>query len=161
MKAIKLTRGQCALVDDSDYEYLNQFKWCAGKAYNRDTYYAIRSKSINGKQTHIRMHRLIMNAPNGMDVDHVDGDGLNNQRSNLRICTRSQNLRNQKSRVNSSSKYLGVCWHKRERKWRAGIRINKNTKYLGEFKTELEAAIIYNIAARKYYGEFARPNKFN
>ena len=89
-----------------------------------------------------------------------DGDGLNNQRSNLRPCTNAQNQMNARSRKNSTSKFLGVNWHKGRSKWQSEIRAPGRRIYLGGFETEIEAAIIYNIAARKYYGKFANPNKF-
>ena len=93
-----------------------------------------------------------------MEVDHKNGDGLNNTRENLRICTREQNARNRRSVSGSTSKYLGVSWCKDKKRWRAQISAYGKCKKLGRFKTELEAAIIYNIAARKYYGRFAKPN---
>ena len=161
MKRIKLTQGKYALVDDSDFEYLNQFNWTTSKAISRNTHYAGRGfKRSDGKWTTMRMHREIMDAPKGMEVDHIDGNGLNNQRANLRICTRSENARNMIKRAKAYSKYKGVSWHIRYKVWYSTITISYKRKYLGRFKTELEAAIIYNIASRKYHGEFANPNKF-
>ena len=159
MKQIKLSQGKVAFVDDEDYEYLNQFRWYACKAHLRDAYYVSRSERIEGKRKTIKMHREIMNAPKGMDVDHKDGDGLNNQRSNLRVCTRSQNIINSKKVIGTTSKYIGVSWSVSHNRWRVYLRVNNKQKFLGQFKTELEAGIIYNIVARRYYGEFVRPNK--
>jgi len=185
MKRIKLTQGKFTLVDDSDYEWLNQWKWCTRKASNQEIYYATRAEyrvnhnGIKVKAGTIIMHRLIMGLVkgDGMAVDHKDHDGLNNQRHNLRVCTYSQNSMNRRSQANSSSRFLGVmlnnCVVRRYSKktkeikeytyqsWKSYISINGKDKYLGQFKTELEAAIIYNITARKYFGEFANPNKFN
>jgi len=101
MKKIKLTKKQVALVDDSDYEELNRFKWHARKTVK--TFYAERTFTIgNGKRKNVFMHRYIMQTPKGFDTDHIDGNGLNNQRSNLRVCTRSENLRNQGKKPNNT-----------------------------------------------------------
>lgn len=156
MKKIKLTQGKFALVDDSDYEWLNQWKWYAFK--NGTSFYAGRSITKDGARKMILMHRIITNAKKDKMVDHKDHNGLNNQRVNVRECTRSQNMQNQSS--GGVSKYLGVGWIKGRNKWEASIKSNDKRKNLGHFKTEIEAAIIYNIAARKYHGEFANPNKF-
>jgi len=155
MKGIKLTQGQVALVDDLDYEYLNQWKWFADR--NKNTFYVVRKDK--GKV--IYMHRHLMNPKNGMFVDHKNGNALDNQKHNLRTCTHQQNNCNKRSKYNGTSKYLGV--HKRGQpptRFIAQIQTNGKKKKLGLFKTELEAAIIYNIAARKYFGEYANPNKF-
>lgn len=150
MKTIKLTQGKVALVDDSDYEYLNQWKWCAHKDHNM--FYA--SRSFRGKT--IIMHRVIMNAKKGELIDHRDRYGLNNQRGNLRFCTCSQNAKNKIS--HGTSKYLGVCLHKISRKWQADIVINNRKKYLGSYACEKDAAKAYNKAALKYHEEFANLN---
>ena len=159
MKRIKLTKGKYALVDDCDFEYLNQFKWCVNKSYTSDVYYVVRSKKIDGKWKQVRMHRLIMNAPKGMEVDHKDGDALNNQRCNLRVCTLTQNHLNRPSIKNCSSKYKGVSWLNMQQKWRVRISVNGKQRDIGCFNTELEAGIIANITIRRYHGEFARTNK--
>lgn len=101
MKLIPLTQGQFAVVDDSDYEWLNQWKWYANR--NRYTYYAVRSDHTNGIIKQILMHREIMNTPNGMVVHHIDHNGLNNQRCNLKNCTESENQKNQRIRNYSVS----------------------------------------------------------
>jgi len=158
MKRIKLTQGKWALVDDSDFERLNQWKWFADKQGN--TFYAVRnSATINGKQTRIRMHRVIMNTHEGMETDHADRNGLNNQKHNLRICTKSQNRMNRKKYVKNSSKYKGVTWAKYAKKWRARIQINIKAIFLGHFLLEEEAALAYNKKAKELFGEFAYLNK--
>lgn len=159
MKQIKLTQGKYALVDDADYEWLNQWKWHANK--KRDTFYVIRNAIIGSKRTLIAMHREILGLTDPkIHADHKDGNGLNNQRNNLRSCTHAQNQMNRRSFKGGTSKFKGVTWHKRSSKWAGNIRVYGKIRYLGIFHTQLEAAIIYNIAARKYFGEFANPNKF-
>lgn len=153
MKEIKLTQGKVALVDDSDFEWLNQFKWCAMK--QQKTYYAVRTY----KYKHVRMHRLIMNTPTGLETDHEDHNGLNNQRYNLRIATSAQNKYNVSPR--GASKYLGVTIRQigREKgRITAKIRKNRITFHLGSFKTEESAAKAYDIRAKEFFGEFANLN---
>lgn len=149
MKEIPLTQGKVALVDDEDYEYLSQFKWCA--AHNgRKTYYA--HTWINYKIT--KMHQLIM--PDGQ-VDHIDRNGLNNCRSNLRYATTSQNVAHG-IRQKGKNKYRGV--EKRsESRWIAAITVDYKKIYLGSFGNELDAAKAYNAGAIKYFGEFATLNQ--
>jgi hypothetical protein len=158
MKEIELTQGKVALVDDEDYGWLNQWKWFADK--NKNTFYARRQgKTNNGKQSAIRMHRLILNATNKeTEVDHYDMNGLNNQRYNIRLCTGQQNRMNQKSRQGTSSKFKGVAWNKARKKWHARIGFNGEKKHLGLFISETEAALAYNKAATELFGEFARLN---
>ena len=142
MKEIKLSQGKSALVDDEDYEELNKYKWCAYKDGN--TYYAIKTfKVVEGYKV-IKMHKIIANTPKGMYTDHIDGNGLNNQKSNLRIVTNRQNQQNRHD--NRSSKYIGVSWNKDSKKWRARIMIDKKTKFLGYFNNELDA---YNAYLKK------------
>jgi hypothetical protein len=104
------------------------------------------------------MHRVIMNAPSGMLVDHRDGNGLNNQKSNLRICNRKQNQQNRPMNSNNKSGYKGVCWNKRSNKWRSGIRVDNKDIFLGSFFCLVKAAKAYDEAAKKYFGEFAYLN---
>ena len=104
------------------------------------------------------MHRELLPVPPGFETDHIDGNGLNNQKDNLRISTRSQNAANSKIRVGGSSEFKGVAWNKRCRKWRATIGVERQVKHLGLFKIEEKAALAYNTAALKYFGEFARLN---
>lgn len=159
MKEIKLTQGKVALVDDEDYEYLNQWKWYAYKHKYKHTYYARKSK--NNKC--ILMHRIIMNTPPNLQVDHVYHNGLDNRKfieingrlkQNLRNCTNSQNSMNKTAL--GKSKYLGVSYVGKY--ITAKIRINGRLRYLGSFKTEDAAALAYNEAAKIYHGEFANLN---
>jgi hypothetical protein len=158
MKEIQLTKGKVAIVDDSDFEWLSKDKW-----YCSNYGYAVRNKKIP-RQGMIWMHREITQAPAGMEVDHINGDALDNQKSNLRICTGSQNKENTRRRTNNQSGYKGVHWHKQpsghdlSKGWRAVIKKNKNTIHLGYFDNPVEAALAYDEAAKKYFGEFAKTN---
>lgn len=104
------------------------------------------------------MHRLIMDPPKGMEVDHKDGNTTNCQRSNLRVCTRQENVKNTSKRSHNTSGYKGVSWFKPNKKWGVHIGFDKNKLFLGLFKDKIEAAKAYDEAARKYHGEFAKLN---
>lgn len=147
MKEIKLTQGKVAFIDDEDFEFLNQFKWYAHKDCR--TYYALRNIYLeNGKKHLLSIHSVIMGkTPDGFVNDHKDGDGLNNQRYNLRFLTHRQNTQNRHDAT--SSKYPGVAWYKRYSKWVASIRINKKQNTLGYFNTEEEAFETYKKAVEK------------
>lgn len=149
---VPLTKGKFAIVDVEGFEKIKNYKW----TYNQG--YAHRKERINGKSTHVSMHSFLINTPSGSDTDHINGDGLDNRLCNLRICTRTENSRNQRPR-GGSSKYKGVCFDKSRGKWIAGIKINYKRKNLGRFKLEEEAAKAYNNAAKKHFGEFARLNE--
>ena len=117
--------------------------------------------SLDGKRKLFRLHQIVWfihhnNIPKMLD--HIDGDRLNNRIENLRLATHQQNNRNRSSNRNSSSKYLGVSWNNYRKKWEARIRINRKSKCLGYFDDEIEAAKVYDAAARHHHGEFANPN---
>jgi hypothetical protein len=146
--AISLTQGQYAIVDIWNYEWLNQWKWCAHKRHtkHKENFYAERGqclRRIDGKQkTKIfRMHRQIMDFPKGLQVDHINGESLINLESNLRNVTPRQNSQNRHHL--RSSQYPGVGWAKREQKWRARISINGGEKHLGYRSSEKEAYKLY------------------
>lgn len=142
MKEIPLTQGKVALVDDEDFEYLNQFKWCALRG--RNVWYAVRA----GESSLIYMHRLILRLAGDLDGDHRDGDGLNNQRGNLRISTKAKNARAfQTPRQNKTSQFRGVCKRSDCNRWRAKIRFNYQHILLGLFITEEDAARAYDRKA--------------
>ena len=153
MKKIELTQGKFALVDDDDFDEINQYNWCFNKGY------AVRNVKVSGKQTTQRMHRLVTNCPDGFDVDHKNHDKLDNRKSNLRVCLKSENQHNQQMRtVAKTSIYKGVSFYKRDGNWRAEIMLNYKHKFLGYFTNETDAAIAYNNAAIEFFGEFALIN---
>lgn len=154
MKEIPLTQNKTALVDDANYEWLNQFKWYAHKDHG--SYYA--RCSINSSC--LLMHREIMglSLKDGKQLDHIDNNGLNNQRSNLRICTTRQNQFNRKPVKGATSQFKGVTWHLRDKKWYVQIGYNGKNNYLGVSDNEVQAAKMYDRAAIKYFGEFAYLN---
>jgi hypothetical protein len=151
VRYIALTRDSFAIVDAADYEWLNQYKWCASDASNP---YACRHK--NGVT--VFMHREIMQTPKGMVVDHIDGSRQNNRRSNLRICTQQQNVFNCRKRRDTISRFKGVTWNKDARKWAAGITYDGEPIYLGLFDDEIVAARTYDFKAMELFGEYARLN---
>jgi len=158
MKEIPLTLGQVAVVDDTDFKWLNQCKWSAYKHYN--TFYARRSVWDGERHLNIKMHREILGLKRGDGklTDHIDRNGLNNQRSNLRICTPTENSRNRTNKKNTSSKYKGVSWRAKSKMWYVQIDYNKQRRYLGSFADEIEAAKVYDAKAKKLFGEFAYLN---
>jgi phage-related protein len=151
-KQIALTRGMVTLVSDCDYEELNKHKWSAQKGGK--TFYAVRRNFLSN----VSMHRVILNIPYGAQVDHKDGNGLNNTRSNLRIATRSQNQANRKISSNNTSGFKGIYWNAGFRKWRAIVICNKKTFYAGYYDTAEEAARAYDKKARELFGEYAKTN---
>ena len=153
MKEIRLTQGKIALVDDDIYEKLNSYKWCTHKCGTK--IYAARKVRINGKCISFRMHRFIMNPSKGMQVDHLDENGLNNQRSNLRICTASQNRMNRGKQIDNTSGYKGVSWSKGKNIWQSLIGVERKQIHLGFYNNKEKAYRVYCEAAKKYHGEFA------
>lgn len=157
IKFIPLSRGQFAIVDEEDFEFVNKWKW-----YFSSKGYAIRfgPRNRKNKRKIFLMHRLLMNNPDGYEVDHANGDKTDNRKSNLRIATRQQNAMNQGKTALNKSGYRGVFWHKKANKWCVQITINKRNVHIGLFKSKLDAAMAYNKAARKYHGKFANLNVF-
>lgn len=153
MVEITLTKGKKALVDDEDYDWLNRWRWYYSQGY------AVRSVNISGKRYTVGMHRLIMHAINeGMDVDHIDGNRLNNCWTNLRYADARQNAMNRGLyRTNTSGK-KGVYWSKSKNKWESAIRCKGKRYHLGVFSDIDDAARAYNEAALKHFGEYARLN---
>ena len=159
MKEIKLTKGYVAIVDDEDYYRLSKYKWRASSICRKsNTIYASTMVSINGKRVDIRMHRFIMAATNSLiQVDHKDGNGLNNQKCNLRLANNSQNNANKPPRKDNKIGYKGVC--KDRSKYRAVVYHLDKKINVGSFNTPEEAALAYNKKAIEIHGEFAYLNK--
>lgn len=150
---IPLSSGNHCLVDIGDMYKLASYNWYEKKERRRKTNYVI--AWFPKLQAKTLMHRFILDAKQGEQVDHKDHDGLNNQRSNIRVCTHAENLRNQKKMrckkaAPFESKYKGVSWHNIGKKWRARL----NNKHLGLFKLEIDAAKAWDAAAKQEYGEF-------
>jgi|LakMenE01Jun11ns_1017448.scaffolds.fasta_scaffold9218745_1 hypothetical protein len=167
---IPLTQGKFAIVDKEDYSKIMNYKWFAVKS--RNNFYAA---THGEKRETIKMHRLILGLSEKNKIcDHIDHNGLNNSKSNLRVCDNSQNIKNTTSRIGSTSSYLGVSFRpvrKRKlkdggysvvnvkNKWVSQIQCNKKKYFIGRFETEKEAAVAYNNEALKKFGEFANLNK--
>jgi len=150
MKKIKLTQGKFAIVDNGDFESLNKCKWYYVKTHGLE--YAL------GNNPSTLMHRVIIDAKKGEVTDHINGNGLDNRRKNLRICTIQENTRNQRLSIKSTSGVKGVTYHIKAKKWQAQITVNEKVTYLGIFKKKSQAKNAYNKAAKKFFGEFARLN---
>lgn len=163
---IELTQGKTALVDDID-EDLAKLRWKAhtNKPAELDLFYAVRNIYCNGKSTSIRMHRIIMERVRGRklrsseQVDHVDSNGLNNCRNNLRLATHGENCQHRRKTLSeTTSRFKGVSWHSRAEKWYAEIQFNGRQKSLGYFEFEEDAARAYDQAALEYFGNYSLLN---
>lgn len=155
-KTIQLSNCQeCAIVDDADYEKLAHLRW-----YKAQSGYAGRMQKRDTQRRVQFMHHMIVARVPGKEIDHANGNRLDNRRSNLRLATRSQNNANRPMQVTGgASRYKGVCWRPHARAWKAYIKINKKQIHLGYYKVETEAALAYNRAAAELFGEYARPNE--
>lgn len=151
-KLIPLTQGKFAIVDAADYEWLSQWKWYY------DNGYAVRKEGPRRNHCKIYMHRQLAGTPRGKITDHTNGDGLDNRRANLRICTQAENLRNRGLQRNNTSGYKGAYWHAQAGRWYSKIKAGGKNISLGMFDTAEEAARAYDAAALELYGEFASLN---
>lgn len=136
MKKIALTQEKFALVDDEDFEWLNQWKW----SYDGNNGYAKRTKYTKDRNIKIYMHRIILNIPQGLITDHINRNRLDNRKDNLRISNKQQNGFNRDKNKNNISGFKGVTWHHKNKKWIAQIMINGINKYLGSYQ-KIEDAI--------------------
>lgn len=151
MKQIRLTSGDFALVDDDLFEVLSSYTWSmsGGEVGSRYAY-------TKGAKY---MHRLVIGAAKGQCVDHINGNSLDNRRENLRVCTQQENRRNSRKRTPGASHFKGVMRVKNRDAWKAAIKYDNKVRYLGYFKSEVEAALAYNEAAKEHFGEFAVLNQ--
>jgi hypothetical protein len=151
---VPLTQGYEAVIDAEDAPLVSGWNWYARVQPGGN--YAIRTDGSSGKRICVHLHRFIMDAPDGLEVDHIDGDGLNNRRCNLRLATRSQNMRNQRLNSRNTSGFKGVSWDKRDKKWLAYIKVYRKKIHLGSFDTPEDAHAAYCDAAARLHGEFAK-----
>ena len=161
MRVIQLTMGKEAIVDDEDYEGLIKFSWQA-KLNRSGNWYAKRGVNPS-KSSGVRKYRLIMMHQQILGIydgiDHIDGDGLNNRRGNLRGADQSVNNQNKRKKPGASSRFIGVSWKPRCHKWYAQIKVPKGpVQYLGVFEDEVEAAKAYDVAARSLYNGYVKTN---
>jgi hypothetical protein len=156
---LELTQGQKALIDEVDLGRVLPYKWFA---HRNKLGYCVMSHTdgIKRRSRTAYLHRFILDAPNSMCVDHINGNPLDNRRCNIRLATKQQNAMNQRRHSNNrSSRFKGVWWEARRNKWRAYIRAEGKIKHIGLFDREQDAARAYNLAALHYYGEFANLNQ--
>ena len=151
-RIIPLTKGKVAIVDDEDFESLSPHLWYAVKS--RNTWYAKRDVYMNGRCRTLPIHRAILDIPVGFEVDHINGDGLDNRKVNLRVATHAQNMANSRHTMSKNhSGYRGV-YNKRGR-WYAQITIRGHCFYLGIYQNPIDAAHAYDVAAFEHFGDFA------
>ena len=146
MKTLQLPSGLQVKIDDEDLDLISKYRWYASK--NRNFFYARSDKP------RVMMHKVILNAPKGIHVDHINGDTLDNRKENLRICSIAENQWNRGKSRNNTSGYKGVCWHKGNNKWIANITVNKKTINLGSFDSPELAYNAYCESAKKLHGDF-------
>jgi hypothetical protein len=154
MKEIQITQGQVTLVDDEDYEYLNQWKWRTTYNKSSDTFYALRTSTDNKTHKTIYMHRLLLDNPDCY-VDHINHNTLDNRKENLRLASPSESARNRRIMKSNSSGYKGVSWNKNARKWVSSIYVDRKCIHLGYFENIEDANIAYRNAAKKYHKDFS------
>lgn len=159
MPTIPLTQGFEAIVDAEDLPLVSGYSWYTYNDPRRSTQYAVTNVRLpTGKRKTLRMHRLIMGADSKYGVDHANGNGLDNRRSNLRLATQRQNSTNRRIHKNNRSGYKGVHWRSDNCRWRAAIGTPQGKITLGHFDNCIDAAKAYDRAARRLFGEYAKLN---
>lgn len=157
---VPLTQGYEAIIDAADAPLVDGWRWCAIVARRADgtvrSVYAVRNDGPRGKARLVYMHRVIAGTPDGMDTDHISGNGLDNRRENLRVATRAQNQHNRSLQSNNTSGAKGVTWSKEKGKWLAQITIREKNRSLGYFQTIEDASAAYAAASAELHGEFGR-----
>ena len=156
MREVDLTRDRVAFVDDVDHADVVQFKWYAHRVRDTDLWYAYRAVGPRGGQVTVSMHGYLTGFSK---TDHIDGDGLNNQRINMREATHAENMRNVGLSRGNTSGFKGVVWHKQAQRWYAQISVDSRSRALGLHDTPEDAALAYDRAAVEFHGEFAKTNK--
>lgn len=156
MKEILLTQGKVAFVDDQDFDEVSKLRWFA--VWDGYNWYAQTNVGHWRTRRKVKMHVMLMKPPVGVEIDHWDSNGLNNQRRNLRICSHAENCRNRRRHASNKSGFKGVSWKKRNRKWCAQIKLGPKVIHLGLFDDPAIAARVYDAAAQKHFGEFALTN---
>lgn len=150
---IRLKTDHLVLIDSKDYDEFVKYNWGIQNCDNR-----LYVRVFSGGKI-IYLHRLLLNPLDEEYVDHINGNGLDNRRCNIRVCTHSQNAANAQLSKNNTSHYKGVTWDIGHNKWRAQIRLNRKTIYLGLYTIPAEAALAYDVAAKKIFREFAKTNE--
>lgn len=158
MAQLQLTKGKIALIDDADLPLVNRWKWGYVPRSNGVGGYVARWESGGSSRTTIYLHRQLMNAQPCQQVDHINGDGLDNRRSNLRLCSQSQNFANRRILPQRSLPYRGVYYDKRRSNYFAAIKVNGKSYRLGTFTNPKDAALAYDKAAQSHFGDFASLN---
>lgn len=161
MKLIPLTQGKFTKIDDEDFERVSQYKWHYSSKRLGSLIGCVKRHCVqNGKIYLMRLHRFIISVPDDMQVDHIDGDALNNQKSNLRICTPAQNCMNKRFEPKrNTSGFKGVSLHKPTGRWRARVKLDRKERHVGLFDSPIEAARAYDEMAVKCFGVFAKTNE--
>ena len=161
MKELRLSNGMVTVVDDKDFSRLSEFSWNFRPHKGLGSGHACRTarKSEGRSKKTVYMHREVLLVPDGQKVDHINGNGLDNRRENLRVATTRQNNQNRRKSPGTSSRFKGVNWDSERQRWYAHIKTNGKMRSLGRYDSEEDAARAYNIAARQAFGEFAFLNE--
>jgi hypothetical protein len=151
---VPLTQGYEAIIDAADAPLVGQYNWQVHVNPRAKTQYAVRGVWVDGRTTTQKMHRLIMGEPDGMFIDHVNQSGLDNRKSNLRLCSAAENQWNTGVSARNKSGFRGVDFHELTQKWQARVTKNGKRQYIGCFDTQAEAVLAHQQAAMQLHGEF-------